>query len=73
LFYNAALEAISTIVFISPDSIHEIIDIIEENLNPDLMNNIGDLESNIWKTPEGETYVDGKKNKGIGSKKKMVL
>ncbi|GAA5801232.1 hypothetical protein HPULCUR_006676 [Helicostylum pulchrum] len=58
LFYEAALSAISTLVFISPDTIPEFIDVVTENLSPDLMKNITELECNIWKSPADVAFVD---------------
>ncbi|KAG2190049.1 hypothetical protein INT46_000027 [Mucor plumbeus] len=73
LFYKAALSTISTLVFISPDSIPEFIELANENLAPELMKDIGDLESNIWKCPADIAFVDvlkkDKKNESRGNRK----
>ncbi|KAI8988374.1 armadillo-type protein [Mycotypha africana] len=73
LFYNAVLSAISTLVFISPDLIPEFIELAEENLAPELMSGIGELESNIWKHSVSTPYVDvlqkDKKSESRGNKK----
>ncbi|OBZ91073.1 Translational activator gcn1 [Choanephora cucurbitarum] len=58
LFYQAAISAISTLVFISPESIVEFVDFAEQNLNPELTKDIGELESNIWKAPADTPFVD---------------
>ncbi|KAG1308067.1 hypothetical protein G6F64_006326 [Rhizopus arrhizus] len=74
LLYEAALSAISTIVFISPDVIPEFIDMAEENLKPELMQGIGELERNIWKCSPDVTYVDvlkkDKKNESRNNNRK---
>ncbi|KAI9281941.1 armadillo-type protein [Sporodiniella umbellata] len=74
LIYNAALSAISTVVFISPDAIIDFVDIAEESLNPCLMSNIGELECNIWKCPSDVAYVDvlkkDKKNESRNTNRK---
>ncbi|KAI8639859.1 armadillo-type protein [Parasitella parasitica] len=62
LFYKAALSAISTLAFISPDSIPEFIEFANDNLAPDLMKDIGDLERNIWKCPGDTAFVNVLKN-----------
>ncbi|KAI9312237.1 armadillo-type protein [Dichotomocladium elegans] len=58
MFYQAALSAISTLVFISPDLIPAFVKIVCDNLNPELMEGVGETEYAIWKTPEGELFVD---------------
>ncbi|CEG70748.1 hypothetical protein RMATCC62417_06588 [Rhizopus microsporus] len=58
LFYEAALAAISTVVFVLPDTIPDFIDIAENNLEPELMKGIHELERNIWKCPPDITFVD---------------
>ncbi|CAO3663041.1 unnamed protein product [Rhizopus stolonifer] len=74
LLYKAALSAISTVVFVSPDSIIEFVDIAEQNLNPDLMKDIGELECNIWRCPSNVTFVDvlqkDKKNESRNTNRK---
>ncbi|KAG0169361.1 translational activator of GCN4 [Apophysomyces sp. BC1015] len=66
MFYQAAVSAISTVVFVSPEMIVDFVDMIKANLQSSLMEGIGELEYNIWKTPEGENYVDVlKKNKKV--------
>ncbi|OAD81494.1 hypothetical protein PHYBLDRAFT_129715 [Phycomyces blakesleeanus NRRL 1555(-)] len=68
LFYEAAISAISTLVFISPNSIPAFIDIIKANLDTSLMKGINELEYNIWQTPADQVYVDVlKKNKSVVS------
>lgn len=59
MFYQAAISAISTVVFISPEMIPSFVEVAKINLQANLMNDIGELEYNIWKAPEGEVYVDG--------------
>ncbi|KAI8374572.1 armadillo-type protein [Radiomyces spectabilis] len=63
LFYQAALASISTLVFISPSLIPLFMEMISDDLNPALVNGIGSLECQIWKTPEGECCVDVIKKK----------
>ncbi|KAF7728036.1 translational activator of GCN4 [Apophysomyces ossiformis] len=58
MFFQASVSAVSTVVFISPETIEDFMKTVKTNLQPYLMKDIGDLEYNIWKTPEGETYVD---------------
>ncbi|KAI9014595.1 armadillo-type protein [Phycomyces nitens] len=68
LFYEAAISAISTLVFISPNSISVFMDIIKTNLDTSVMKGINELEYNIWKTPADQVFVDVlKKNKSVAS------
>ncbi|KAI9477816.1 MAG: armadillo-type protein [Benjaminiella poitrasii] len=73
LFYEAAISAISTIVFILPESIPEFIDLAKKNLSGELMKDIGELESNIWKSPADIPFVDvlkkDKKNESRANRK----
>lgn len=73
LFYKAALSTISTLAFISPDTIPEFIELANENLAPELMKDIGELESNIWKCPADIAFVDvlkkDKKTESRGNRK----
>ncbi|CEP19550.1 hypothetical protein [Parasitella parasitica] len=69
LFYKAALSAISTMAFISPDAIPEFIELASENLAPALTKDIGDLESQIWKCPADTAFVDVLKKDKKGSRK----
>ncbi|CAG8555168.1 3621_t:CDS:10, partial [Cetraspora pellucida] len=63
-FYQAALSAISTITFISPDKFVPILMIQCRNyLNPCLFEKINDQEIGIWKTAEGTLFVNVLKNK----------
>ncbi|CAG8564220.1 8388_t:CDS:10, partial [Diversispora eburnea] len=58
-FYKAALSAISTVTFISPDIfVNMFIDQCREYLDASLFENIGDQEIKIWKTKEGTLFVD---------------
>ncbi|CAO3631190.1 unnamed protein product [Mucor hiemalis] len=69
LLYQAALDSISTLAFISPDLIPEFVELISENLSPQLMENISELECNIWKTPADVTFVNVlKKEKKVESR-----
>ncbi|KAI8061541.1 armadillo-type protein [Gilbertella persicaria] len=58
LFYQAAISAISTLVFVSPDSIAEFVNFADNNLKPELIKDIGELETNIWKAPADIPFVD---------------
>ncbi|CAO3601365.1 unnamed protein product [Absidia cylindrospora] len=62
LFYEAALAAISTLSFIDASSFASFAD-HTKLLDPSLMTGIGDLEYNIWQTPEGTNFVDVLKKK----------
>ncbi|KAI9261620.1 armadillo-type protein [Phascolomyces articulosus] len=58
LFYEAALSAISTLVFIRPEMIPLFVGLASENLDAKLMDGINETEYGIWQTPEDQVYVD---------------
>ncbi|KAI8144145.1 armadillo-type protein [Fennellomyces sp. T-0311] len=58
LFYQAALSAISTLVFIRPDLIFSFVDLACENLDAKSMDGIGETEYGIWQTPADQVFVD---------------
>ncbi|CAI2178661.1 6583_t:CDS:10, partial [Funneliformis geosporum] len=58
-FYKAAISAISTITFISPETIIPLfLTQCHRNLDATLFENIGDREIEIWKTEEGTLFID---------------
>ncbi|KAG0238098.1 translational activator of GCN4 [Actinomortierella wolfii] len=57
--YKAAMSAISSLVFISPDTmISMFMDHIVKDLDPTQLETITEQDVAIWKHPEGELYVD---------------
>ncbi|KAF9937443.1 translational activator of GCN4 [Mortierella alpina] len=59
LMYKAAMSTISSLVFISPSTMIPVfLDHVVEDLDPKLLDNIGEQEIGIWKHPEGELFVD---------------
>ncbi|KAG2194137.1 hypothetical protein INT47_004207 [Mucor saturninus] len=69
LFYDAALSAISTLVFISPKIMYNFYEIVNENLSPGCMANITELDCNIWKSPADVAFIDVlKKDKKVESR-----
>lgn len=61
LFYKAATNAISTLTFILPEvTIPMFLELVHSGLEAKQMIGIGPLEVGIWKTPEGQLFVDGR-------------
>ncbi|RUS31239.1 hypothetical protein BC938DRAFT_478212 [Jimgerdemannia flammicorona] len=59
LFYKAATNAISTLTFVSPEIvIPAFLELARSDLDAKNMAGIGALEVGIWKTPEGQVFVD---------------
>ncbi|KAG0302645.1 translational activator of GCN4 [Dissophora globulifera] len=59
LMYKAAMSTISDLVFIAPSTMIPVfLSHVEEDLNAQLLDNIGEQEVGIWKHPEGELFVD---------------
>ncbi|KAG0234297.1 armadillo-type protein [Mortierella sp. GBAus27b] len=57
--YNAAMSTISSLVFIAPSTmIPAFLGRVKEDLDPKLLDGIGEQEISIWKHPEGELFVD---------------
>ncbi|PKS07432.1 hypothetical protein jhhlp_006035 [Lomentospora prolificans] len=62
--YNAAAE----LAFVSPATMTpRIVSLIEDDLDPSLLEKIGPVEAAIYKTPEGTTFIDV-----LANKKKVV-
>ncbi|CAG8528815.1 4749_t:CDS:10 [Funneliformis caledonium] len=58
-FYKAAISAIATITFISPETIIPLfLTQCHRNLDASLFENIGKKEIEIWKTEEGTLFID---------------
>ncbi|CAG8669579.1 15139_t:CDS:10, partial [Gigaspora margarita] len=63
-FYQAALSAISTITFVSPETFVPILIIqCRKYLDPCLFEKISEQDIGIWKTAEGTLFVDVLRNK----------
>jgi hypothetical protein len=59
-FEDASYSAITTLSFISPTSVlPQIIQRLQEDLDPEVLNALSDEELSIWAMPEGTTFVDG--------------
>lgn len=59
-FVDACYSAVISLAFVSPSSVlPRIIEQLQEDLNPKVINSISDDDLAIWATPEGTTYVDG--------------
>ncbi|CAB4435369.1 unnamed protein product [Rhizophagus irregularis] len=58
-FYKAAMSAIATITFISPETIIPLfLTQCHRDLDASLFDNIGENDVEIWKTPEGTLFID---------------
>ena len=49
-----------TLAFVSPAVVlPRVVMQLRADINPDLINNLSDLDLGIWSAPEGSTYVNG--------------
>jgi len=75
--YNAAMSTISNLVFIAPSTMIPVfMSHVEEDLDPKLLDGIGEQEIGIWKHPEGELFVDvlkGSKKQGGPDRNRPVF
>ncbi|TGZ81351.1 ARM repeat-containing protein [Ascodesmis nigricans] len=55
---DAALRTAATLAFVAPESTKSLVTLIQGDLNPELLKNIGPTEIGIWKTAPGTTFVD---------------
>lgn len=61
---DAACKAAAELAFVSPATMtSRIISLIEDDLDPARLENIGPVEAAIFKTPEGTTFIDVLANK----------
>lgn len=59
-FAEAAFRALTTLVFVAPDSVlPKVVDRIRANLKADDVHSLTEEDLGIWATPEGQTFVDG--------------
>lgn len=59
-FEDASYSAVTTLAFISPTAVlPQIIQRLQEDLNPDVLDALSDEDLSIWAMPEGTTFVDG--------------
>lgn len=71
---NAAFNAAAELAFVAPDVMTpQIIELIQQDLDPRQLDNIGPTEAAIFRTPEGTTFVDvlAKKSQVYTADKKM--
>ncbi|KAF8959922.1 armadillo-type protein [Flammula alnicola] len=58
-FADACYSAITTLAFISPSLVlPRIVEQLQQDLDPNVLNTLSDDELAIWATPEGTTFVD---------------
>ncbi|KAI5807467.1 armadillo-type protein [Peziza echinospora] len=56
---NAAIKTCATLAFVAAESITPLfVKMFQGDLDANLLNGIGETEIKIWKTPEGELYLD---------------
>lgn len=59
-FSEASYSAVTTLILVSPSSVlPRIVEHLNGDINPDILNNISDHDLGVWATPEGTTFVDG--------------
>jgi len=58
---TAALRAITTLAFVSPDkALPSLVEIVKQDMDPELLRSLTQFDYNVWSTPEGVPFVDGK-------------
>lgn len=59
-FFGAAYSAVRTIAFVAPETVvPRIVEQLKVDINTSAINSLGNDDLAIWKTPEGQTYIDG--------------
>jgi hypothetical protein len=57
---EASYTANATLVFVAPSNIlPRVMEQLNDDIKPDVLNGISDLDLGVWATPEGTTFVDG--------------
>ena len=58
---TAALRAITTLAFVSPNkALPSLVEIVKQDMDPELLRSLTQFDYNVWLTPEGVPFVDGK-------------
>ncbi|KAG6915850.1 hypothetical protein DXG01_009609 [Tephrocybe rancida] len=58
-FADASYSAVSTLTFVSPESVlPRIMEQLQADINPTVANALTEFDFGVWLTPEGTTYVD---------------
>jgi hypothetical protein len=57
---EASYTAIATLVFVAPSIVlPRLVEQLNEDIKPDVLNGISDFDLGVWATPEGTRFVDG--------------
>ncbi|KAG5642517.1 hypothetical protein DXG03_002618 [Asterophora parasitica] len=63
-FADSSYSAVSTLAFVAPETfLPRIMEQLQTDLNPTIINSLTESDLGIWLTPEGTTYIDVLANK----------
>lgn len=57
---EASYTALATLIFVAPSNVlPRVVEQLNADINPEVLNDISDLDLGVWATPETTTFVDG--------------